>query len=920
MNTLITLSSGGSGGKNVIIKDEGTVITSSVDSIDFVGALVTATAVGNDVTVDLTQTCTTEFIKIAAHSFFMVAQNDTNKLFYGFFVNSTIPVWSGYIYNYNNAQTPFIRRPDIATTIPIPTNLFQGDTVILRGSAYIENFLELTQNNYKVQFASGIFSIDCRNPSVNIPSYTFMPVSIIDVTEELGNFDGKVCFENKIDLTSVYDARRTRLLVGFAFFITCNEGPGSCGALTSSPNSTVSYTLDIERPCQIATTNCFIIKNCCEPTVTELVNLPNAVIGSFLSDSAGNCWEVISESFDVTNYTRDFNFNYTSCSACITANPCPENFVITSCCVMGYELVSASLPGLNVGTTFVDDNGLCWYVDNTSGAPVSEESITVSSIIVGDCDDCILANPCPTMYYIQSCCNEFAEVIPSLVSMEIDDVFVDNFGVCWQVIDKDLLQLPTNYNINVVTVYPGGGPSIPCIECTTVNPCPPYYYLTVRHCCDPFRVEVIEIPSFLMIFEEGSIFGDPFGQCWEIMSYSTIGTPTYFYLLPAKPNKFKDCNFCIKKAGGCINTYEVMDCNGTVFTALVYYSTEFVTIIFGNYYFDDDSGNCYQIIGYADTVNPSTSLKISITTPGQINCATCLNPVMPFTTVWTLGDPNTIILPYLPLGTYSGTIDWGDGNIEVNSYANRTHSYATAGAYTVVITGDCIGWNFSNPPAPGDFPSTSQFITSVVHWGQLQLGDNSGGYFGNCYNLDLSTVSDVLNLTGITSLASMFYNIGTAAFTSVNRINEWDVTAITNMNSMFSACTHFNQALNMNTSAVTDMNYMFANCYLLNSALVLFTQSVTSMDGMFFGCVNFDQDLSTFNVSSLSSAVYFMSDKTPATFSTANLDAIYNGWSTQIPLFGVTISFGTAKYTIASAAGKATLTGAYSWYITDGGI
>ena len=64
-----------------------------------------------------------------------------------------------------------------------------------------------------------------------------------------------------------------------------------------------------------------------------------------------------------------------------------------------------------------------------------------------------------------------------------------------------------------------------------------------------------------------------------------------------------------------------------------------------------------------------------------------------------------------------------------------------------------------------------------------------------------------------------------------------------------------------------------------------------------------------------------MFGKTPATFSTTNLDAIYNGWSTRPVKTPITISFGTAKYTAAGAAGRAILTGApNNWVITDGGI
>jgi hypothetical protein len=62
-----------------------------------------------------------------------------------------------------------------------------------------------------------------------------------------------------------------------------------------------------------------------------------------------------------------------------------------------------------------------------------------------------------------------------------------------------------------------------------------------------------------------------------------------------------------------------------------------------------------------------------------------------------------------------------------------------------------------------------------------------------------------------------------------------------------------------------------------------------------------------------------MLNKTPATFSTANLDAIYNGWSSRTVQPNMSISFGTANYTAASSAGRAILVAA-GWTIVDGGM
>lgn len=235
-----------------------------------------------------------------------------------------------------------------------------------------------------------------------------------------------------------------------------------------------------------------------------------------------------------------------------------------------------------------------------------------------------------------------------------------------------------------------------------------------------------------------------------------------------------------------------------------------------------------------------------------------------FTTQWTTTSTfETIELPYSPFGTFSGTIYWGDGNTDANTYANRTHTYTEQGIYTVVIDGAVTEWNFSNT-----FGTT--YITSVVHWGQLQLGQNSQSYFGDCPNLDLSSVSDVLDLTGMLDLAYMFG--GCTSLTDINRIGEWNTSGITNMNAMF------------------------------------------------YGCTQINFNIGTWDVSNVLDFSDFMSDATP-TFSTTNLDAIYNGWINFPLQSNIIISFGTAQYTAASAASRATLVSfAYNWTITDGGI
>jgi len=272
-------------------------------------------------------------------------------------------------------------------------------------------------------------------------------------------------------------------------------------------------------------------------------------------------------------------------------------------------------------------------------------------------------------------------------------------------------------------------------------------------------------------------------------------------------------------------------------------------------------------------------------------------------------------LPLIASGTYNFTVNWGDGSsniITVYNASTVTHTYATTGIYNIKITGVCIGWQFNGT---GD----RMKITSISSWGSLKLGTTQGGYFQGCQNLNLSSVADVLDLTGTTSLLNCF---AVSSISSINRINEWNVSGVTNMRAVFYQ-TSFNQDISAwNVSSVTTMIYMFYQNVVFNQNIGSWNVgNVTDMQQMFYQCYAFNQNIGSWNVSKVASFIDFMGGKSAANFSTANLDAIYNGWSSRPVLASKNISFGTAKYTSASSAGRAILTGSpNNWTITDGGI
>jgi surface protein len=154
-------------------------------------------------------------------------------------------------------------------------------------------------------------------------------------------------------------------------------------------------------------------------------------------------------------------------------------------------------------------------------------------------------------------------------------------------------------------------------------------------------------------------------------------------------------------------------------------------------------------------------------------------------------------------------------------------------------------------------------------------------------------------------------------------IGGWDVSSVTDMNFMFYNATNFNQDISSwDVGNVTNMRFMFANVTNFNQDISSWdVGNVTNMSYMFENATNFNKDIGGWDVSSVNNFLGFMSGKTPATFSTTNLDSIYNNWSLLSVQPNINISFGTAKYTAGGSAGRLVLTSApNNWVITDGGI
>jgi len=288
-------------------------------------------------------------------------------------------------------------------------------------------------------------------------------------------------------------------------------------------------------------------------------------------------------------------------------------------------------------------------------------------------------------------------------------------------------------------------------------------------------------------------------------------------------------------------------------------------------------------------------------------------------------------------GTYSGTINWGDGNTSANTYSNSTHTYNSPGDYTVTITGTINDWSFYDGVTSRGTPLG---IISVTQWGTLLL-DKTGGFY-NCENLTLTSVVDVPNINNNGGFL-LFNNC--LSITTINRIGEWDVSNVISMTGMFFNCTSFNDNMfRWDVSNVTDMGNMFVNTLfnndvsrwnvsnVVNMGFMFFGNSVfnqdisgwdvsnvNNMSGMFADSISFNQNIGGWNVSNVTNMTFFLSNA--ASFTSTNLDNIYNGWST-LPSLQLTVTFDAESicYNSSAQAGRDILTNTYGWIITDNGI
>ena len=235
----------------------------------------------------------------------------------------------------------------------------------------------------------------------------------------------------------------------------------------------------------------------------------------------------------------------------------------------------------------------------------------------------------------------------------------------------------------------------------------------------------------------------------------------------------------------------------------------------------------------------------------------------PFISTWKTDNisagssaTNQIALPLTSSGLYNFMVYWGDNTSSSISSSNQpqiTHSYATAGTYNVTMSGYIKGWAFNSVGDRLKLLSISQW--GCLNFTDINLSGSLNGAFIGCGNLMLSSsISDTPNFKGVTNIGRIFQSC--SILSNVSKINQWDLSKITQMRSLFASCPQFDDNIgNWNVSNATDMQLLFNstgrdgkfNNSGSDSIKNWDTSKVTLMNQMFTGQPFFNQPIGSWN-------------------------------------------------------------------------
>jgi len=682
--------------------------------------------------------------------------------------------------------------------------------------------------------------------------------------------------------------------------VTPTVTPTPTVTMTVTPTNTITPT-----PTTSMSYSRFKVLHCCDSIERikniKFMSLPSYFLpGTAVVDNDGNCWNILSTSTITPNEFWNHSITYMDCELCIKTQTCsppiPPSFI--SVWVTTIPSQSIMLPYETTGSY----NGtIDWGDGTTSINSYSNRAHTYS--IPGTYTITITGTLIGWSFYINPISkNNISEVLQwGCLRLGNSSGYFYNCGNLSLPNVSDILDLTGTSNLFYMFAY--------CNNITTIQNINSW--------------DVSNVTNMINMFLECNAFNDDISG-WDVSNVADMSgmfDNTYSFNQP-------------------IGSWDVSNVQSITYMFLQ------------NTVFDQDLSSW--------NVSNVTNMK------GVFNgCSSFDNGGSSIISSWTTSNV-TDMSDMFSLTQFNQPIDSWD----VSSVTDMSYMF-----YSTPFNQSINSWDVSSVTNMSNMFNSTPFNQSINSWDVSSVTDMSSMFNqATSFNQPLNSwnVGDVTNMSSMFRYASLFnQNIGSWNVSNVTSmylmfqnsvvfnnggspsISAWTTSSVTTMFGMFNANTSFNQNIgNWNVSNVNDFGGMFlvtnfnnggspsisgwtinttnnVSMYWMFRATTPFNQpigswnvsKVTNMESMFHGASSFNQNIGSWNVSGVTTFTNFMQDKTFSDYSTTNLDAIYNGWSTLPSVqSNRNITFNTIKYTAGGSAGRAILSGTYLWTITDGGI
>ncbi|MFK7937292.1 MAG: BspA family leucine-rich repeat surface protein [Saprospiraceae bacterium] len=355
----------------------------------------------------------------------------------------------------------------------------------------------------------------------------------------------------------------------------------------------------------------------------------------------------------------------------------------------------------------------------------------------------------------------------------------------------------------------------------------------------------------------------------------------------------------------------------------------------GDFYFCDISSvrkielidDCFstQFTATDENDNASTGLvNITFTNPEACDAIPGA-----FVTTWTVDAADLdITIPTSSGFAYSYNVDWGDGTTDVSQTGDATHTYPSAGTYTVQIIGTFPHFFLNGNPLVS--PNDNQLqLSTIEQWGTIAWGSMENAFTGAA-NMQYNA-TDAPNLTAVTNMANMFKNTlvtgdlsawTTSSVTDMSGafygtpsgidVSGWTTDDVTDMSEMFMYSMFDGDIMGWGTGMVTDMSNMFSYSAFDGNIAGWNTAAVQNMEGMFNEAYNFNQNIGSWDITSLVGVDALTNVLTLSGMSTDNYDATLTGWAAQGVTSDLIVGVHNLKY-CDGAADRQDLIDNHNW-------